>query len=185
MVSIVIPNYNGRHFLEECLPSVMAGKAPEDEIIVVDNGSSDSSVSYIRENFPGSVVIENSENTGFACAVNQGIQAAKGECVFLLNNDTIIVKDAMQHLLKTAIGEVSWSKFSAVLQYKAAWYGKEVVKVSSWYPSSQICSECHFPSGKKPLNKRIWTCQNCGAVLDRNISVSINIEKEVLRLLST
>ncbi|MEA3424299.1 MAG: RNA-guided endonuclease TnpB family protein, partial [Bacillota bacterium] len=87
--------------------------------------------------------------------------------------------------LSKAISDVSWSKFVEMLEYKAQWYGKKVVKVSRWYPSSQTCSECGYRDGKKSLDIREWVCPNCGSILDRDINASINIQAEGLRLLST
>jgi GT2 family glycosyltransferase len=100
MVSIIIPNYNGRHFLKECLESVVAAMQPTDEVIVVDNGSTDGSQGYIQDSFPQVRLIENSWNTGFSHAVNQGIRQAAGDYVFLLNNDTFIEKEAIRHLVE-------------------------------------------------------------------------------------
>ncbi|MBK5252182.1 MAG: transposase [Peptostreptococcaceae bacterium] len=71
-----------------------------------------------------------------------------------------------------------------MLKYKADWYGKEVVRVSRWYPSSQICSECGYRDGKKSLDIREWVCPNCGSLLDRDINASINIKNEGLRMQS-
>lgn len=86
------------------------------------------------------------------------------------------------HKLAKAIGDVSWSEFVRMLEYKADWYEKQVSKISRWYPSSQICSDCGFVSGKKPLSIREWTCSNCGSHHDRDANASINILNEGLRL---
>ena len=86
-VSIVIPNYNGKHFLEDCLNSVFAQDIQDQEVIVVDNGSTDGSLEYFKT-FPGVRVIVLDKNYGFCRAVNEGIKAAESEYVILLNNDT-------------------------------------------------------------------------------------------------
>lgn len=104
------------------------------------------------------------------------------------NHDIICIEDLnTQGMLRNrrlakSISDVSWSSFVTKLQYKADWYGKDLVKIDRWYPSSQICSECGHRAGKKPLNIRNWTCKNCGAELDRGINAAVNILNEGLRI---
>ena len=105
------------------------------------------------------------------------------------NHDIICIEDLSSknlmknHKLAKAIGDVSWYDFARMLEYKANWYEKQISKISRWYPSSQICSDCGFSSVKKPLSVREWTCTNCGSHHDRDINASINILNEGLRLL--
>ncbi len=98
-VSIVIPNYNGKHFLADCLQAVFAQNIENQEVIVVDNGSTDGSLEYL-ETFPGVRVIVLDKNYGFCRAVNEGIKAADSEYVILLNNDTEVDKNFAKELLK-------------------------------------------------------------------------------------
>lgn len=86
------------------------------------------------------------------------------------------------HKLAKSIMDVSWFEFSRQLQYKAKWNNRTVVKISKWYPSSQICSSCGHRDGKKTLNIREWTCPVCGAHHDRDINASKNILEEGLRI---
>ena len=88
------------------------------------------------------------------------------------------------HKLAKSISDVSWSSFVNKLQYKADWYGREIIKVDQWFPSSQICSGCGHKDGKKPLDIREWTCPLCSAHHDRDINASLNILGEGLRLKS-
>lgn len=88
-VSVVIPNLDGRGLLEDCLSSLERQTFKDFEVILVDNGSTDGSVSFVRERFPWvKKIIENPTNYGFACACNQGIKMAGGQFIALLNNDT-------------------------------------------------------------------------------------------------
>lgn len=92
--TVVIPNYNGKEYLENCLRSLEEGtEVPS--IIVVDNGSADGSVELLRLHYPGVRTITFSENRGFSAAVNAGIRSASTEYVFLLNNDTTVAPDAV------------------------------------------------------------------------------------------
>jgi len=104
------------------------------------------------------------------------------------NHDIICIEDLnvkgmlRNHKLARSISDVSWSSFVARLQYKAEWYGREIIKVDTWFPSSQICSECGHKDGKKSLDIREWTCPICHTHHDRDINASINILTEGLRI---
>ena len=104
------------------------------------------------------------------------------------NHDVICIEDlASRNLMKNhhlarAIGDVSWSEFVRQLRYKADWYGKKIVTISRWFPSSQLCSSCGVNSGKKALSIREWTCKNCGIHHDRDINASLTILNEGLSL---
>ncbi|MBI5810221.1 MAG: glycosyltransferase family 2 protein [Deltaproteobacteria bacterium] len=102
LVSIIIVNWNGGKFLADCLGSVYGEPYMPVEVIFVDNGSTDSSVEFVREKFPKTVIIRNSENLGFARANNQGIKAAKGKYVITLNNDTLLEKGFIGELVREA-----------------------------------------------------------------------------------
>lgn len=102
-VSVVTPNYNGKDFLYAYFESLIKNSNEIGEVIIVDNGSNDGSQEFIRNyrekvDFP-IVLIENSQNLGFAEAVNQGISKARYDYIFSLNNDTVVEKSAILELL--------------------------------------------------------------------------------------
>ena len=106
------------------------------------------------------------------------------------NYDTIVIEDLKvrnllkNHYLAKSISSASWYKFTNMLEYKARFYGKTVIRVNQFFPSSQLCSNCSFKNEKvKDLRVRAWECPNCGAINDRDLNASQNILKEGLRIL--
>ena len=98
-VSVVIPNFNGIAFLDSVLASLEGQTLNNFEVILVDNGSTDGSCSFVTANYPWVHLIELSENFGFCGAVNAGIRAAKASYVLLLNNDTEVKEDFVEEML--------------------------------------------------------------------------------------
>ena len=96
--TVIIPNYNGAHFLPPCLEALKNQTVSPAEIIVVDNGSSDDSIQLLETAYPNVRIIVNEENLGFAAAVNIGIKASSTAYVLLLNNDTEADPGMIEHL---------------------------------------------------------------------------------------
>ena len=99
-VTIVIPNYNGKHFMEDCMEALRNQTTQDFEVLVVDNGSADGSVPYMKEHYPEARVIALPENTGFSGAVNVGIRETKTPYVLLLNNDTKVEPSFVEEMIK-------------------------------------------------------------------------------------
>lgn len=100
LVSIIILNWNGRKWLEICLPSLSKVRYPNIEIIVVNNGSTDDSHKYIKKNFPNVKVVTIKENIGYAAANNTGVRSAKGAYILFLNNDTKLTPGFLDPLVE-------------------------------------------------------------------------------------
>ena len=105
----------------------------------------------------------------------------KNHDVICLEN--LNIKGLLQnHKLARSIADVSWSKLIQKLEYKAKWYGKEIIKIDRWHSSSQLCSACGENTGKKDLSIREWTCPFCHTTHDRDINAAKNILAEGLRI---
>ena len=88
------------------------------------------------------------------------------------------------HKLAKSISDAAWATFVSMLEYKCKWYGKMMVKINRFFPSSKTCSSCGHKEDKMPLNVREWNCPSCGSKHDRDLNASINILKEGWRIIS-
>jgi len=98
ILTVIIVSFNTKDLLKACLTSLLTQTSPTDEIIVVDNGSSDGSVELVKQDFPQVKLQVNSGNRGYAQANNQGIQASSGELFLLLNSDTLLKPNALKSM---------------------------------------------------------------------------------------
>ena len=85
------------------------------------------------------------------------------------------------HSLAQAINDVGWSNFVSMLEYKADWYGKNILRIGQFAPSSKTCSNCGHINQDLQLKDREWTCKGCSSVLDRDVNASINIKRFALK----
>lgn len=101
-VSIIIVNWNGKHYLDTCLSSVLNQTYKNFEIIVVDNASIDGSVEYLQEKYPSVKIIKTNENLGFAKGCNVGMRASNADYIVTLSNDTRVESNWLEELIKVA-----------------------------------------------------------------------------------
>ena len=100
----------------------------------------------------------------------------------LINENQVIAIESLavsnmqkNRRLAKSISDASWSEFVRQLEYKANWYGRELVGIDKWFPSSKRCSDCGYTAPKMPLNVRQWTCPECGSIHDRDVNAARNV----------
>ncbi|MFJ7120053.1 RNA-guided endonuclease InsQ/TnpB family protein [Streptomyces albogriseolus] len=91
--------------------------------------------------------------------------------------EDLCVKGLARTRLAKSVHDAGWSAFVSMLEYKAARYGRTLMKIGRFEPTSQVCSRCGVKDGPKPLSVRVWTCGACGAVLDRDVNAAVNVAK--------
>ncbi|MGD1914393.1 MAG: RNA-guided endonuclease InsQ/TnpB family protein [Rivularia sp. (in: cyanobacteria)] len=105
------------------------------------------------------------------------------------NNQVVVVENlnvkgmVRNHKLAKAISDTGWGTFVNFLKYKLEQEGKVLVEINRWFPSSKLCSNCHYQISELPLDVRTWKCPNCGTQHDRDGNASINIRAEGIRIL--
>lgn len=100
----------------------------------------------------------------------------------LINENQVIAVESLSvsnmqknRCLSKSIADAGWSEFLRQLEYKAGWYGRELVGIDKWYPSSKRCSDCGYTMPKMPLNVRQWICPECGSIHDRDVNAARNV----------
>ena len=109
----------------------------------------------------------------------------------LLNENQVIIMEDLNvtgmlknNNLARSIQELSLNRFKNILEYKAKWYGRNIIQIDRWFPSSKLCSNCGYKNNDLTLSDRKWICPSCKAKHDRDFNASQNIEKEGLRILN-
>ncbi|MFD8982900.1 RNA-guided endonuclease InsQ/TnpB family protein [Streptomyces sp. NPDC059564] len=96
-------------------------------------------------------------------------------------NQTLVIEDLTvknmlrNHKLARSISDAGWRELRRMLEYKAAWYGRRLITVDRWFPSTKLCSACGAVADALPLDVREWTCENCGTTHDRDANAAVNL----------
>ena len=120
MISIIIPNYNGKNLLSSCLKSIYKNSYLPEKIIVVDNGSTDGSIEYLESKYKDVKIIKNTKNLGFARAVNQAVEKSRNKYVAVINNDISLDKNWFKAIKE----QIRKTKNKSI----ACWCGKILTK---------------------------------------------------------
>jgi len=180
ILSIIIPNWNGKKFLVECIDSLKAQTYQNFETILVDNGSTDGSAEFIEERYGGWIrIIRNKKNLGFAGGNNVGIRVAKGGYIVLLNNDTWVDPSWLKELVKatqfdTQIG--MWG--SKVCSYYQRNRIEGIGELIYWDGLSRAQGQFEQDVGQYEVMQEILFPPGCGAMYRKSVFDEIGLFDE-------
>lgn len=168
-VTIVIPNYNGKHFMEPCLSSLSEQTYKNFHILVVDNASSDGSIEYMEENYPDIELIKLQKNYGFSKAVNIGIQHSTTPYVILLNNDTTVDTRYVEEMVKAI--EKSPKIFSVSSKMIQMYHPELIDSAGDLYTllGWGVCRGCGRPVSNYTKYDEIFTACAGAAIYRRSV----------------
>lgn len=168
-VTIVIPNYNGKHFMEPCLSSLSEQTYKNFHILVVDNASSDGSIEYMEENYPDIELIKLQKNYGFSKAVNIGIQHSRTPYVILLNNDTTVDTRYVEEMIKAI--EKSPKIFSVSSKMIQMYHPELIDSAGDLYTllGWGVCRGCGRPVSNYTKYDEIFTACAGAAIYHRSV----------------
>lgn len=168
-VTIVIPNYNGKHFMEPCLSSLSKQTYKNFHILVVDNASSDGSIEYMEENYPDIELIKLQKNYGFSKAVNIGIQHSRTPYVILLNNDTTVDTRYVEEMVKAI--EKSPKIFSVSSKMIQMYHPELIDSAGDLYTllGWGVCRGCGRPVSNYQKYDEIFTACAGAAIYRRSV----------------
>lgn len=168
-VTIVIPNYNGKHFMEPCLSSLSEQTYKNFHILVVDNASSDGSIEYMEENYPDIELIKLQKNYGFSKAVNIGIQHSRTPYVILLNNDTTVDTRYVEEMVKAI--EKSPKIFSVSSKMIQMYHPELIDSAGDLYTllGWGVCRGCGRPVSNYQKYDEIFTACAGAAIYRRSV----------------
>lgn len=168
-VTIVIPNYNGKHFMEPCLSSLSEQTYKNFHILVVDNASSDGSIEYMEENYPDIELIKLQKNFGFSKAVNIGIQHSRTPYVILLNNDTTVDTRYVEEMVKAI--EKSPKIFSVSSKMIQMYHPELIDSAGDLYTllGWGVCRGCGRPVSNYTKYDEIFTACAGAAIYRRSV----------------
>lgn len=175
-VAIILVNWNGRKDTLACLESLSADKYPNKEIVLVDNGSNDDSVSAIRNQYPDTTILENGANLGFTGGNNRGINFALeqgADYVLLLNNDTTVEPHALTELVAAAEADRFCGILTPVIHYfdhkDEVWFAGSAMDLSR---GTAVHDNSHVPA-RVELPRQIPWASGCAMLMPRRVLESV------------
>jgi len=180
LISVIIPNWNGKHFLVECIDSLKDQTFRDFETILVDNGSTDGSAEFAEERYGGFIrVIRNKKNLGFTGGNNVGIEAARGEYIVLLNNDTWTEPTWLAELAKATSSDHSigmWA--SKVYSYYRRNQIEAVGELIYWDGLSRSRGQYELERGQYNEIEEIFFPPGCGGMYWKSVFEDVGLFDE-------
>jgi len=180
MISVIIPNWNGKQFLAECIDSLEEQTFCDFETILVDNGSTDGSAKFAEERYGDFIrIIRNKRNLGFTGGNNVGIQAARGEYIVLLNNDTWAVPTWLEELVKaTSLDRPIGMWASKVYSYYKRNQIEAVGELIYWDGLSRSRGQYEEERGQYEEMEEIFFPPGCGGMYRKVVFEEIGLFDE-------
>jgi GT2 family glycosyltransferase len=180
LISVIIPNWNGKHFLAECIDSLKEQTFRDFETILVDNGSTDGSAEFVEERYGKFVrIIRNKKNLGFTGGNNVGIEAARGEYIVLLNNDTWAPPTWLNELVKTTpLGPPIGMWASKVYSYYKRSQIEAVGELIYWDGLSRSRGQYEQERGQYEEMEEIFFPPGCGGMYRKVVFEEIGLFDE-------
>ncbi len=186
-VTVVIPHFNGKQILDDCLSSLFKNSFQNFEVLVIDNGSTDGSQQMVKEKFPKVRLIQNSENKGYAGACNQGIALSQSEFVLLLNNDTVCPTNFLEALVQAmerfpgvamAQPKILSIQDPQFFDYSGA-AGGEMDLLGYPFARGRIFDTVEKDKGQyDALDKRVFWTSGCALMLRKSVTEQIGVLDE-------
>ncbi len=180
LISVIIPNWNGKHFLAECMDSLKEQTFRDFETILVDNGSTDGSAEFVEERYGKFVrIIRNKKNLGFTGGNNVGIRAARGEYIVLLNNDTWAPPTWLNELVKaTPLGPPIGMWGSKVCSYYQRDRIEGIGELIYWDGLCRAQGQFEQDVGQYEVMQEILFPPGCGAMYRKSVLDEIGLFDE-------
>lgn len=179
LVSILIVNWNGKKHLKTCLASLEGISYPNYEIALVDNGSTDGSVIFVKQKYPAVRIVKNDHNLGFAKANNQGFKKTRGKYVLLLNNDTRVEPGFFNPLVQRVEDE---PRIGAVQPLILFWNGQKIQSTGSFFTPNGFLYHRHHHAPRTKVNKTepspIFAANGSALLLRRGLIEKIGLFDE-------
>lgn len=174
LVSIILVSHNSKADLAECLPSIISQSYPRKEIIIIDNASTDGTVSYVKGRYPGIKLIESGSNLGYAAGNNLGFRHSTGKYLVIVNPDTVAEQGWLEELIRPLENDPCVSLTSSkILLYDHQDSINTCANITH-YSGLDFCNGFRDPSGKFDKDEEVGAVSGCSFAIRRSVFEQLN-----------